>query len=651
MYPEESPTANVLLIGAADGTTSSNERWSFYLTPARKINFRFRNNIGNLSVNATTTNSLTLNEWNFVRLSRGTDPEYTNVYVNTINDLFNIASASSAGWTANTKLRIGNIGTTAGAGFKGYMDAVYIGNYGFPSTGEGSLGTETNYQIYDYYTLLLNFNGTYLDQSQAVNETGAAAITAVSSLSIVSTIPKFGTASLVTTASLTCNGQFGPQEANATLTSQASVSTTGTVTRTVASALSIEAQLAVINSRTRDVAITTDSIATQLSAVAKIGDFLIAFDANITSVVSAVKTVSAQGSISSQSTLSSQAIKITSGVANINASATTTTDTARTRTTAAGISSEFVQTTAAIKSVVTQSSIASQASVLVENAGLLSGSADLQTTSTITATATRNRFAVASISSQSAVTVSAILVSQAAADISSSVTMTTANSRTRSTAVTTDSIATQLSAVAKTGQGFITLEAAATLTNQPVKTAQGASQITATTTLTAQPGTIKLANVTATVAFAVQADGVTGIIGESYNQTTVTLGCVAVKTTNVSGTNNINAELSVQAVRTRRVGIQLSASGGQLIEGIRIKFAQANISSTTTLTCLGGVNLVILNQSLFNTATLTAQVRSIHIDPYTTWIIASELRTRLLGEELRTRSIEEETRTYIIEGA
>jgi hypothetical protein len=323
----------------------------------------------------------------------------------------------------------------------------------------------------------------------------------------------------------------------------------------------------------------------------------------------------------------------------------------RTRDNAIDIGANVTQSVSAVKIAQAASVINSEFSQLSETSGIIGAQANLQSVFTVSALTTRNRFADSSLNTTASVQADSIVVLQANAGLTALSTLAVDNTRTRSTLVTTDSIATQLTAVALTGQGFITLDAPVTLTGQPVKTAVVQSVITSTSTLESLIGVVKPAVSSLTSTISLSAEGVTGIVGESYNQTTSTLACVAVKTTDVNSTNNINADLSVQAVRTRQVGVQLFASGGQLIEGIRIKFAQANISSTTTLTCLGGVNLVILNQSLFNTATLSAAVRSIHIDPYLTWTIDEESRSYKVKQETRLRDIAEESRIHIIEGA
>ncbi len=429
------------------------------------------------------------------------------------------------------------------------------------------------------------------------------------------------------------------------------ISAQAQATKSAISSIIGQANITADNSRTRAVGISTDSVASQLSAVAKIGDFLIAFDANITSSVQAVKTTDTVSNISAQSTLSAQAVKTTDITDQLASDLTLTTNFDRSRSTTVDIGSTATLSSNINYSVDAISSLTSNFALLAETSGIIRANANLVAPSAVTATITRNRFADGNLSTTVTLTVDAITVLQYAADLNSSLSTVIDNSRTRDTVVQTDSIATQLSAVAKTGQGFITLDAPVTLTISAVKTADISSNLIAQTNSESIIGSIKQANISLTATLSLNADGVVGVIGESYNTVTASISITATKTTDITSNNQINSTVSASAVRTRRIGIDMFASGGQLIEGIRIKFAQANISINTTLTCLGGVNLVILNQTLFNNISLTASVRSIHIDPYLTWMVDEESRSYKIKEETRLRGIAEETRTYIIEGA
>ncbi len=517
---------------------------------------------------------------------------------------------------------------------------------------------------------LFHFNGDFTDDISEV-ETAQATITSSASVSAkINYVSRNNSANITANSSVVCLGgklELGNISAlsEATLSSTAirtkqfssniqttsSITVLPNITKTYQTSVNSNFTLFTDNSRTRASAITTDSIATQLSAVAKIGDFLIAFDANITSVVSAVKTTDIVSNQTAQSTLSTDADLIANGATSISSSSNVSASFDRTRDHTVDIGATVSQTTLPVKTTDSTITLNSQFNQLVETSGIIGGQANLQSIASINCVITRNRFADSTLAATTSVQTDAIVVLQASASFSAESNTSIDNSRTRAVGIQTDSIATQLTAVALTGQGFITLDAPVTLTTVAIKTAVSSSDLNSSSNVYCLFGIIKPAASSLTSTASLSADGVVGIVGESYNQTTVTLDCVAVKTTEVSSTNSIITSVSALAVRTRRVGIQLFASGGQLIEGRRIKFAQANLVTTSTMTCLGGVNLVILNQTLFNTATVTAQVRSIHIDPYLTWIVDEESRSYKINQETRLRKIAEETRTHIIEGA
>jgi hypothetical protein len=612
----------------------------------------------------------TFNQWNYWHVLRDSS-NVIKLYWN--NDLVDSLTYSGGSWPylgsnfsyQTQKLRISNNYFFVGTNDEG----LFVDNVVF-KVGDSSLTGWTGPSTDTANTrVLLSFNDSFNDQ-EGLTQTGQAALATVATVSAAITYSTTGSATIssqVTVSaaaaktvgtSVSASSQF-TQSCSGTrvrfgqssLTTETSVTVTATVTKTAVSAISSAFSQSTVNSRTRASAITTDSVATQLSAVAKIGDFLIAFDANITSVVSAVKTASGQSSISSQSTLSTDADLIANGATSISSSSSVAASFDRTRDHTVDIGATISQTTLPVKTTDSTIILSSQFNQLVETSGIIRAIANLQSIASINCVITRNRFADSTLAATTSVQTDAIVVLQASASFSAESNTSIDNSRTRAVGIQTDSIATQLTAVALTGQGFITLDAPVTLTTVAIKTAVSSSDLNSSSNVYCLFGIIKPAASSLTSTASLSADGVLGIVGESYNQTTSTLACVAVKTTEVSSTNSIITSVSALAVRTRRVGIQLFASGGQLIEGRRIKFAQANLVTTSTMTCLGGVNLVILNQTLFNTATVTAQVRSIHIDPYLTWTIDEESRSYKVKQETRLRDIAEESRIHIIEGA
>jgi hypothetical protein len=564
------------------------------------------------------------------------------------------------------KLRIRNKYFFIGSNNEG----LFLDNFVFKKgestrSGQGSLPSTNNSNT----IVLLDFNTNFND-SDTLEQTAQASITSSASITAAIGYKTNASSNISSVVTLGCNAHKNVKT-TVDIASQANINTNNLRVRysdaaiSAASSLTVSSQITAnvessltssftqdtINSRTRAVGISTDSVASQLSAVAKIGDFLIAFDANITSAVQAVKTTDIQSNQSVQFTMLTNAVKTTDIADNLSAVSSQSITANRIRSTNSDIAATATTVSDVNYSAGAVSSLSSNVEVLAETSGIIRANADLNTSSSLTATATRNRFAVSDLSTAVTLAADAITVLQSAANLAISASTVIDNSRTRDNAVQTDSIATQLSVVAKTGQGFITLDAPVTLNIGAVKTTDISSTLIAQTDSQSIIGSIKQANISLTATLSLSADGVTGVVGESYNTVTASISIAATKTTDVQSNNQITSNISVQAVRTRRFGINMFASGGQLIEGRRIKFAQANMSINTALTCLGGVNLVILNQTLFNQASLTAAVRVIHIDPYTTWQIAREDRDWMVAEEDRLRTIDEEIRTYIIEGA
>ena len=422
-------------------------------------------------------------------------------------------------------------------------------------------------------------------------------------------------------------------------------------TKTTGSAIQSATTLSIINSRTRASAITTQSIATQLSAVVKIGQGLIGLDVITTSAVSAIKTASAVSLLNSvaQVNADTRRFRNVNSTTNSNFAQTALND--RIRNFEAIIESESTVNNNSVKLVEPLIALSATFTSEANNSQLIGFSADLNSFVTINATILRIKSSSSSLNCQTNLTVDpvkAILVESAQ---QSNCTVTINVNRIRNINVQTDSIASQLTAVAKTGRGFITLESQASLSIYSVKRTGNVITAETNAALSASVGAIRPSAVNLQVNTNLSGFGVTGVIGESYNTSVFTSSVTANKTARSQPQLTSTASETVTAKRTRSVSINLIANAGKLIEGRRIKYGQANLNVNSTLLANAGVNLIIINQTLFNQATLTAAVRAIHIDPYTTWMVAEEDRTRKVGGEIRTRLIEEETRTYIIEGA
>ena len=327
----------------------------------------------------------------------------------------------------------------------------------------------------------------------------------------------------------------------------------------------------------------------------------------------------------------SQLPKIQQGIVSISAtSVLTATVTESTGAISAALSTQVTVAAAAAKTVRTAVIASSQV--------------------TQTCSGTRVRFGQSALTSQSSLSATVTVTKRAVSAISSAFSQTAVNARTRDTAVTTDSIATQLSAVARIGQGIILLESSVIVSASVRKTASAQGQITSSSTLSVS--ITKALNATAALTTAVtQSTAATKFVGitattSSLTTLSVTIGKLQRATAGISSTSSVLANIS----KTNDIGILAFTNASLTVSGRRQRIATISVTSTCSVQ-------VLIIKAVRTTAALTAfnsQVtvgNIIHIDPYLTWRIANENRTRNISEEVRTRSIEQETRTYIIEGA
>lgn len=571
-------------------------------------------------------------------------------------------------------LRIGNAATN---GFTGYFDNIWYGTGGSTyatdnginpanTTASGTVRTNvTGTRFLGYFNSDTQFRDI-TDTTQIADANLQTTTTLTAGIGYNTR----ATANLISTSNLTVN-LSKTTSSNSALTSTATLSSvnirirfassllsnvatqTATVraTKRTSSAIQSSTTLSTINSRTRASAITTQSIATQLSAVAKIGQGLIGLDVITTSAVSAIKTASAVSLLNSVAQVNADARRFRNVNSTTNSNFAQTALTDRIRNFEAIIESESTVNNNSVKLVEPLIALSATFTSEANNSQLIGFSADLNSFVTVNATILRIKSSSSSLNCQFNLTVDpvkAILVESAQ---QSNCTVTINVNRIRNINVQSDSIASQLTAVAKTGQGFITLESQCSMIIDSVKRTGNIINAQSNLQLSVITGVIKPSAASLSITSSLTGFGVTGVVGESYNTSQFTQQVLAIKTVRINSQLTALATISSQISRTRSNSANLIVNAAELSLGSRRRNAQANMIVNSTLTAQGGVNLVIINQTLFNQATLIAQVRAIHIDPYLTWMVSEENRQWTIGEEIRTRRIEEETRTYIIEGA
>lgn len=396
------------------------------------------------------------------------------------------------------------------------------------------------------------------------------------------------TSSLISTASLTATG-IVPK----TLEAAAALSSTVSLTATIGLLNNFTAELPVI--------------ATQLSAVGRVGQALVACDV----------------------------------VANLSASAEVT------KGIDAAFVSEFTQT--AIVSNIKQFDIdlTTTATVSVDAVSGKLAEANLDSTVSLTASAERSRDIDSDLSA--AVTLSAqITVNlEAQSALISTVTLTSDASRTRPFEAALPVIATQLSAVGKVGDTLAAFDVTASLSASVIAGKIVIADLSSTVTLSAD------ANRTRDLDSAVSSDSnliVSGVVVKEVNCN------VSITFTQTAAGTAIKRAESVQSsaftLFTTLSGLQqsqaaLSAQASQSTSAVATRSGQANLPVIASqLTAATETNSFTANLS--STFTLQCQTIEIRIDPDLTYKIPRESRSYMIIEELRVEKIIPELRSYII---
>lgn len=210
--------------------SGTDEGWFVQRSGSRDLRFRISN--GTTGETTTATLVLTLNAWNWVVITRtwtaGNRGELRIAVDGTV-DVTDLSNDYSSGTNAKT-LYIGDYGSGNGSAV-GYIDGLHIEIGVDAST--STVPTVQTTTPSDYSKLLMNWNGSWYDQSQAVVEAGAASLTSTASLSAAANTAS-GLSATLTSASTLSVTTLKIKPLAALLTCEGFVLSEGLVTRTEA---------------------------------------------------------------------------------------------------------------------------------------------------------------------------------------------------------------------------------------------------------------------------------------------------------------------------------------------------------------------------------------------------------------------------------
>lgn len=530
---------------------------------------------------------------------------------------------------------------------------------GYSSNPAGS-GTENT-------LVLANFDNNFDDDLGLTLEASATLEASGGVLSAIGGI--FGvTANLTATTSLSANTEV-LRTATATITSSTSVSATGlrihdsgSITFNTASTVGVTAVKQATASSSANLAFTSqidggavrnaigdfDSIATQLTAVSKIGDFLIAADVTATLSTQPNITASGSGAITSafSQTINETLFKIYS--ATLTSSFSQTTVNNLIVDPVANLVSAFTQSTSGDRIRFGVSSLDLVANLVVETNPIKNAIANLTSSFTQPAMAfTRIRPFVSTLSATATLLADGIKTVTPNIDaIQTTSTVNVTGRAIRDVIGDFDSIATQLIAAAKIGDFLIDADVVSSLTADGIKTTGNVIVIEATSTVSTNYGLIKQGASTQSSAFSVTAEGTSNITAEAVLPSTTTVSVSATKTIEASATLEGAGGFVVTAIATRNNEIIAISTTTLSADGDRIRFGNSQATSVISTQITAG-KLVDIAVTINSSITISATVRVVNIDDIV-YKIPAETKEYSIVLEAREHTIVKETREHTV---
>lgn len=372
--------------------------------------------------------------------------------------------------------------------------------------------------------------------------------------------------------------------------------------------IAAESTLSTIVGKIQPAAAEFESVASQLTAAAKVGDFLI--DAAVTANFDITPDLFKEHS--------------------------------------AAIASGFAQSTQAVKSVEAGSDLVVEFTMVTENQGIISGVADLVSAFASTATGATTKPGSADLDAEFTLTASAIKAVEAAGSASSEFAMSTDVQRIRDNSSTFESVAAQLTAAAKIGDFLIDASVAANLTvsGNVLTGSIVAIDSAASTSITAVKTVVVSSNVAAESQISI--DAVVGVVAEGDFESTVLLAIDAdvIKRAVVAASST--ATLAASGNVTARAQSTLAATASVVAASGRTRPASSAISSAAQLNITAG-KLASGAANLPAVSAVLAVGREVRLDVYV-YRIPTESRTASIAREIREYEIRQETRTHSIQG-
>ena len=514
--------------------------------------------------------------------------------------------------------------------------------------------------------LLLHFDSDLFDDSR-FNPIISAALATVTQVSAFTRVDYNSSIDLVSNSNLSCSAQKSAEiilsafsdanltasidkikNANADLVSESVVSVTANSLIIGEADLNVEFNQTTDSDRIRDTVISTESIATQLSAVVKIATFFINADVVAQMAINAVKTTDVDSSQSAISNISIDAIRSVDYSADISGVALTDVSADRTRSTLVTLASTASVNALANADRSAEAVLTSEFVADITTQGLIDIIALVMSSGILALTPNIIKSTAVDLDSEFTQTTETFdsLSQQASADLVSEFTQTTNNSRTRSVAISTDSVASQLVAIAKIGQGLITLESACLLSCEALYTAGATVNAESVAGVITDISIIKQGQLDIQSQADIEVEGTTNIVGEGHLDSEFALSTQASIIQRLSASITASTALICDTGRVRpfaslEVSAATMAVTGQLIRDVVI------VTEAIATEMVIGNKLILINANLVSRFTVTVNTSVVHLNEYV-YVIPAEGRSYTINGESRERKIAGESREFTI---
>lgn len=428
------------------------------------------------------------------------------------------------------------------------------------------------------------------------------------------------------------------------VSAQSTLSASAVVTKQGVSNQSVVISKTITAVKTTDTSADFDAINTLLGAVAKIGDFLIAFDVAFSKSFTAQKTTDITKTLSSAFTQTADVIKNLDEIVNLSSAITQSTQGVRIRF---GSSTQAVTSSLSCNFVETDdftASITVTASLSCETSPLRTTGAELSSTFTSSTTAVKTTDVSHTFTTEFTKVISGQAGLFADAELDTTISITITPSVTRTFTADFDAINTQIAVAARTAAFFISPDVLISMST--VNSRQRNTTVTLDSAATISITVLNIkplsANITGTATLT--ANGVTQAESESAITSTFSQSTTAIKTVSAQANLQSDNAFALTALVARGGDIDLISTTSVQASADR----RRNTSATKTVVVSISTNAgkqVDVAASVTTTVTMSTDIIVIHTTDIV-YVIPAETREFSIKTETRDITIDAEDREH-----